>query len=583
MRRLELLISFVLCVVPMAAQQQSDIERIMRLKGADSPEEMDPYEVERLEDILKNPLKLNHLSASRMVESGLFSHYQAVSLVDYRSRHGDVLSLPELAAVDGFGKAFTELIAPFVSLESARMPGHPGDGWQIRNELTARAGVKVSMQEDVPEETWNYGLKYKLEAGESLSAGLALSRSYNADGLRPDSFSGHARWDFRRREGKFIAGDFNARFGQGLALWNGLGISGLSAPSSYMKRTSGISSSSSFTGNYAFHGLAADLMIRSLKVSAFVAVNGDDEKCGLLPAVNLAWYGRNGQAGLTHYADFAGFPEALFIPDMKTSADICFCFEGVDIFAECAYDWISTSAAALAGLTFPAGEKLRLASMLRYYPSEYSPSRSSAARSTAKCSNEYAFSFSGETPSGTFSLDAAYFPEPKSVSGVHDLQFKMQSEWTFSFSEAFKTKLRIQERVRSWGENFRTDLRADFVYTIGRPVLALRLNVVNSKGTGFLGYLESGYKDAALAFYARGGIFLIDDWEDRIYAYERDAPGSFSVPAYYGRGLWAAFTASWRFSGWGKVYARAAYTGYPFMEQKKPGKAELKLQCVFVF
>ena len=38
------------------------------------------------------------------------------------------------------------------------------------------------------------------------------------------------------------------------------------------------------------------------------------------------------------------------------------------------------------------------------------------------------------------------------------------------------------------------------------------------------------------AVYLRGTLFFIDEWDDRIYAYERDAPGSFNVPAYYGRG-----------------------------------------------
>ena len=95
--------------------------------------------------------------------------------------------------------------------------------------------------------------------------------------------------------------------------------------------------------------------------------------------------------------------------------------------------------------------------------------------------------------------------------------------------------------------------------------------------------METGYKGEALNLYLRQGIFLIDNWDDRIYAYERDAPGNFSVPAYYGRGLWTAFTGSWRFSRWAKLHARAAMTSYPFMKEKKLGKAELKLQLSVSF
>jgi hypothetical protein len=80
--------------------------------------------------------------------------------------------------------------------------------------------------------------------------------------------------------------------------------------------------------------------------------------------------------------------------------------------------------------------------------------------------------------------------------------------------------------------------------------------------------------------YLRQGFFFIDDWDDRIYVYEHDAPGSFTAPAMYGRGLWTSVSAGMKLSSRLRMYARAAYTGYTFMEQekKKPGKAELKLQ-----
>jgi hypothetical protein len=80
-------------------------------------------------------------------------------------------------------------------------------------------------------------------------------------------------------------------------------------------------------------------------------------------------------------------------------------------------------------------------------------------------------------------------------------------------------------------------------------------------------------------------VFIVDNWDDRIYAYEYDVPGSFNVPAYYGRGVWIASMLSWKVSRLIRLYARASYISYPFMsdEKKKPGKAELKLQSVFKF
>jgi hypothetical protein len=69
----------------------------------------------------------------------------------------------------------------------------------------------------------------------------------------------------------------------------------------------------------------------------------------------------------------------------------------------------------------------------------------------------------------------------------------------------------------------------------------------------------------------------VDEWEDRIYAYERDLPGSFNVPAFYGRGYWISLSGNWKFARWGRVYVKGSLMQYPFMEKKKPGRAELKL------
>jgi hypothetical protein len=105
----------------------------------------------------------------------------------------------------------------------------------------------------------------------------------------------------------------------------------------------------------------------------------------------------------------------------------------------------------------------------------------------------------------------------------------------------------------------------------------MRTNLENCVSTSFLLYAEGTVKRRSVKFSLRSGVFLADSWDDRIYVYERDLPGSFNVPAFYGRGYWLSLTGNWKFSRWGKVYLRGSLTRYPLMEKKKPGKAELKL------
>ena len=580
MRRIGMIMFFCLAVLPVSGQQISDMEAVMRLTGAASAEDLDPYEVERLEDLLRAPLRINQVSLSRLKESGLLTHYQAVALLDYRSRHGDVLSFSELAAVDGFGKDFVEKAAPFISLESRSLPGSTVNSSSASHEITLRTAQKAQGQKP----SSSYGIRYRMEASGRFSAGLALSKSYGQEKVTPGDVCAGVRWDFKRFGGKVLAGDFNARFGQGLALWNGMGLGGVISPSAFMKRPSGLGQSSSFTGSYAMRGLAADVSLGRFRISSLLAMSLSEKGLDVLPGLNVTWYGKEGSVGLTHYADLQTSYLRPATMDLKTSMDLAFCRDGVDVFGEFAYDWVNSSIAALSGIVFPAGENLRFAGMLRYYPAAFAPLRSAAAKSLTKCTNEHSVSLAAEAGGRrhtvAFSTDLAYLPEPKEDGHLHDMQLKANAEWTVMATSALKIRFRASEKMRSWGRRFRTEARTDISYASGLWTTTLRLDAVRSAGTGLLSYLEGSYKTEKSALHLRLGTFFIDDWDDRIYSYERDAPGSFNVPAYYGRGVWTALVGSWKFARWGKMYCRAGYTGYPFMEKKKPGKAELKLQLL---
>jgi hypothetical protein len=140
------------------AQEFDHYSVISDLIGSWTSTEVPPEEVERLERLVEHPIKINMDNLSRIKESGLFTQYQMASLVDYRSNHGDILSLNELAALDGFGDAFVRKIAPFVSLVSKRLPGQdismPN---HFRHELDMKWGVRNS-----DESKNQYALKYKI-------------------------------------------------------------------------------------------------------------------------------------------------------------------------------------------------------------------------------------------------------------------------------------------------------------------------------------------------------------------------------------------------------------------------------------
>ena len=492
-----------------AAQSAEELEAVMLLTGCGQPEDLDGYEVERLCHFIEHPVRINSVSVAFLRSCGLFTPYQAVTLADYRMRHGDVMSIAELSSIDGFGPEKVRALIPFISLHGGQVGERQS---RVENDLAVKVGTAVS--DGSP--AGGYGLKYRCLSEGRGSAALSFSRANgNSLGL-PEAWSGHLAWEMKKLPLRLMAGDFNARFGQGLALWNGFSMSGAGKTDSFFRSSSGLSSSWSFTGSSALTGISSELSVSRVRLSALVALpgikDGRASDIGLLPAANVGWYGRNMSASLTHYAEFARSSGGAFIPDMKTSVDVAMCLSGTDLFGEVAYDWVNMKVAFLAGTVFPCGEQVRTAVHLRCYPSGFEPSRSAAVRSGTKCSNEHAVSLSSDyrQKSGRIaaglSLDVSYRPVPQSGT-VNQLQLKVLSDCSVEFSDSFQLKFRLSERLRTWGQKSRTDVRADAVWTWNRIVLSSRINLLRCKGTGLLGYAEGGYKADNVSAYLRAGIY----------------------------------------------------------------------------
>ncbi len=592
MRRMVIL-CFLLLAEVAGGQTVDEMEKIMAVSGVTEPQEMDEDEVERLMHFLRHRLKINVASVSSMMESGLFSRYQLASLADYRKRTGNVMSAAELSMVDGFNTDFVHKLSPFISFDwpvASSQGGRPAtDG-----DVAVRSGLKHTIGKG--EETdWNCEAKFRLNAFGSLYFSASLSRPYDARVPWPVLSSASVFYGFRKIRATVVLGDFNARFGQGLVLWNGMSVGGLSSPSAFVRNPAGLTRTWSYSASQAMTGTGASFEFGRFQINAMLAVPGiknirrkpEDVTC--LPAVNLGWYGGSGEVALTHYCEF-GNPSGHFrnIADMKTSVSARWCIRGTDLFSEAAFDWLTESAAVLAGSTFQAGDNMCLAVMLRYYQDDYVGNRAGAVRSLTNVTNEYSASFSGDfnvrtghgqEHSGTFSLDAAHFPVAKKGDDGRSFQVKSVAQWKFRMSEELFLHTKASVRYRTWGCPVRADIRTDFLYETGAWSFSTRLNALYGKALALLGYVEGNFRTSAISVYLRQGIFRIDNWDDRIYVYERDSPGSFNVPAYYGRGVWTAMTVAWRFAHWGKCFARASYTSYPLMseEKRKPGKAGLSL------
>ena len=498
------------CFAPaLVAQNNLLLRSVAFLTGAEDVESLDQQEIDRFFYFAAHPLCINTASLSRLVSSGLFSQYQAASLLDYRQQAGDVLSVEELALLDGFGEQTARTLAPFLSFASDRTPGAPAVSARPSQNIKARGSIrkKDGIQ-------YGDGFQYLL-AAECLEMNLA-GRSTYLEAFHP-TFS--VAWTGRRS--KVVAGDFHTRFGQGLALWSGFSVGGLSGASSFYKRPSGLSPSRSYSGAGAWRGVAADFNWKRLILTAFAVKN--------TVGGNASWYGRKGQVGLTAFSS-----ETV----RKVSADGRFCLKGIDLFAEAAWD--GKAPAFLAGAVFPVGERARFPLAFRWYHSEYDGTFSGAMRTSTKVSDQVGLALGWEQGKFVSSLDLA----STQLSGRR--QAKARIVFPVSLAENWDMEVRLSERWRNEEIRHRAGLRTDFRYTKGEWTAIFRSEESWSRKIGWLGYLEGGRKNDRYSVWIRACTYFIGHWDDRIYCYERDAPGNFSVPAYYGNGFVLSALSSYK-------------------------------------
>ena len=562
------------CALETNAQQGGEEGAVAAFLGLSSEDEISDEELERFADLLRRPLQLNSMSRSRLAASGLFTGYQVASLLEHRQRFGDIMSFAELASVDGFGHQFVELLRPFVVLEPLGELISSGNSRRI-NDMSLRSGYRYGEQGN----DYQYGFKYSLEAYDALTTSFGFSKGISVKNPWPSASSFSASYDFRKADMKLILGDFNSRFGQGLVAWNGAFINSLTG---FMKKASGLSVVRSFTGSTANTGMAAEYSFGKFTIAAACAfpwvkdalVGEHVKKYGLQSVVNMKWWSRIGTIGTTTSLDYSDIV-SQGMAAVRSSVDVALCVRGTNVFSEVAYDWGANKVGFIAGMDMSPTESLRLAGLAG---SNYGETWQFAISSEILAGNSRRHKIN-------LSADMLYYPVPKVDGQKGSVQVKSQVRWEGKVAEHLLLKVRLSDRLRTWGLQHRAELRTEAEVPLGMLTFGTRFIVLKSHDHSFLGLLDAAVRSGNLTVRLRAGAFQVDHWDDRIYVYEYDAPGSFNVPAYYGRGVWTSSMVSWKINRSVRLYFRASYISYCFMseEKKKPGRAELKLQSVFKF
>lgn len=578
---------------------------VARLTGENNPENIDQQTFEQLSNWLSHPLPVNLSSRSKLLSSGLFTPYQVATLTDCRDRSGDILSLEELALIDGFSAETAAALAPFISLRSDSLSGRPrqstesGKHYHSKNcthKLQLRNSARMP---DTGGCEVGYGIKYRLASPGGIEAGIGLNRGYTDKNYWPAGGTFFLAYYGRNHLGKLVVGDYNLRLGQGLAVWTGFTVSSISFPDSFYRRSFGISPCISYSTGSSLKGIAADFIFGKLTLALSLGLDGFDKalsrklsgrdfplnSLSLRPCANLAWSGRKVTASFTVAATSGTLDRAGDFSDVILSGDFRCCVRGVDIFSEAAFNAVRKEPSAIVGTVFRPSDRLETGIYAKYQKDTWCIALGGRFSTGRKVSLAGKSGFGSSVPrhSGNFTLEGLWYDYGKFKGTEYGGQIRLTFNYFLRLTPFISLDFRLSQRNRTAGERNRSELRSRFVWTDGIWNAAAVTDAVHCSDFAILGYAEGGRSSGKFSCHLRAGCFLIDNWEDRIYVYERDMPGNFNVPAFRGRGCWVSAYSSFKLSRLLKLYIRAGYTGYPFEktpdgEQKnfRPGRTEVK-------
>ncbi|GAO45604.1 hypothetical protein [Flavihumibacter petaseus] len=250
-----------------------------------------------------------------------------------------------------------------------------------------------------------------------------------------------------------------------------------------------------------------------------------------------------------------------------------------NIFAFGEAAWCRTGMAYLQGLVFSAGRQMDLSLVARHYPAGYQAIYADAFAAGSKPANESGI-YSGWKLSLHPSLqvqgyaDVYRIPWLRFGADAPGSGYEYGSQATWTRKKKFLITLRYRQVVKS--ENgiagailfpepeIRSSWRLHGEVQCSRQLqVAARMELVHfekvaQRSGGYACYIDGKYKLTRNGWQvtARLNRFTTDNYDSRIYAYERDVLYAFSIPAYYGNG-WRYYTqvqGSVRLPFWSKAF-----------------------------
>ncbi|MBN1251094.1 MAG: hypothetical protein JXR51_11890 [Bacteroidales bacterium] len=273
---------------------ESIIEDLVNKSGAEE-EDYSTF-VEDLNYFIQNPINLNNTSQEELEKLIFLNDFQIENLLTYVSSTSYMLSIYELQLVDGFSNDIIIKLLPFVTVKTI----------DIEEKLKLKNVIKYGRHKIIPETKFilqtqkgfleisdsalsenpnsvyqgnrmRYLMRYRFNYKSRVYAGLTMEKDAgeklafdeNYNGF--DYYSAHLQINDIGKIKTLTIGDFQAKFGQGLAMWSGFGIGKSSDVLNIRKKAQGIRRYSSTDENLFYRGLGTTFKLNAFEITAFIS------------------------------------------------------------------------------------------------------------------------------------------------------------------------------------------------------------------------------------------------------------------------------------------------------------------------
>lgn len=257
---------------------QQSLEDLMESIGSESDMTNDFQEViDDLTYLSQHPLQINKATKEELIRLHFLSELQINDLLDYRNRTGQIYSIYEMSAIEGYYPDLLQKLKPFISFEifetkstykksdndlilrGTRSFGNSSDSKHPNYEGSMeRYYLRFKHQSN----NYEYGIIAEKDPGEAL---------FKASNKGFDYMGGYANIKIGSVI-RLFAGDYRVQFGQGLVASQGFSMGKTSETAQVYRFGQGIRSSSSADENQFFRGFAAKLVLGKITLMPFVSL-----------------------------------------------------------------------------------------------------------------------------------------------------------------------------------------------------------------------------------------------------------------------------------------------------------------------